>query len=82
MEVSGIGDISLLNSTTLSFNGLSTIQDAVSNNLGSVSLGLGNAGGSNKFLALSYSAVPEPSSGVLCIFALSAGLLRRRRNLR
>ncbi len=82
MDINGNGNILLLNSTTLSFNGSSAIQDAINNNLGSLSFGIGNAGGSNQFLALSYSAVPEPSSVGMCVLIATAGLMRRRRGMR
>ncbi len=82
MEINGNGNISLLNSTTLSFSGSMAIQNAINSNLGSLSFGIGNAGGSNQFLALSYSAVPEPSSVGMCVLMASAGLMRRRRSMR
>lgn len=82
MEINGNGDISLLNSITLSFSGSMAIQNAINSNLGSVSFGIGNAGGSNQFLALSYSAVPEPSSIGMCVLMAAAGLMRRRRGMR
>lgn len=81
MQIDGAGTVSLLNTTNLEFNGTSVIQSAVNGSLGNLSLGIGNAGGSNQFLALSYTAVPEPSSLVLCVAVASGVLLRRRRRL-
>jgi T5SS/PEP-CTERM-associated repeat protein len=79
MEIDGSGDFTAIGPFSILFNGSSEIQSAINANQGTVSLLIGNSGGSNQFLALSYSAVPEPSSLLLVMSAALCTLCRRSR---
>ncbi len=82
-EINGPGSINLLGSNLISFAGASSLQDAVSNNFGTLSFDIGNSGGMNQFLALNYAsvtAVPEPS-GLLAVGSVLGIYCARRRKL-
>jgi hypothetical protein len=63
------------------FDGSSLIKNAIDNQWGTLSLAVGNQGGSDRFLALSYSAVPEPSALSLVLFGVIGCGLRRSRQV-
>lgn len=79
MEISGAGNFTTVGPFSIVFNGSSEIQSAINANFGTLSLAVGNNGGSDPFLALTYSAVPEPNALILVAVGLLCGVVRRRR---
>jgi T5SS/PEP-CTERM-associated repeat protein len=81
MEIQGTGSLMTLGPFSILFDGSSLIKNAIDNQWGTLSLAVGNQVGSDRFLALSYSAVPEPSALSLVLFGVIGCGLRRSRQV-
>jgi len=80
IEIQGPGSFTALGPFSIVFNGSSEIKNAIDNQWGTVALSIGNVGGNHQFLALSYSAVPEPSGLFLVAGSVLFGICTRWRS--